>query len=58
MIQVCIIMDESVFEELTAEINVRTIMNQLSPKHSVMERMAILYCLAKENNLKRIEVPK
>ena len=58
MPEVTITMDYEVFEELKAEIGIKSIMEQLSPRHSIMERIAIGYLQAAEHDIRAILIKK
>ena len=58
MPEVTVIMDEDALRELQAELGVKSLMEQLSPRHSIMERMAIGYVRAAERGYETIVIKK
>ena len=58
MPEVTITMDDDALTELKAEIGIKSIMEQLSPRHSIMERMAIGYLQATDRDIRAILIKK
>ena len=58
MPEITITMDEDALKELDTEINIKSLMGQLSPRHSIMERMAFGYMQAAEHGWKKILIKK
>lgn len=58
MPEITITMDDNAFKELKTEIGIKSIMEQLSPRHSIMARIAIGYLQATERDDRAIIIEK